>query len=282
MKPMVLIDSDRYVLSGIDTLVFPGGEPHVKVPWFNPDKRWLLFLKLRHWLDVGYAALVIDALIRQQVYFRVFIPYLPGARQDRSEGECGHTLEAVVRLLRLYECDAWTAVFDPHSLAVQKLLPKAQVFMPHQLDTMPIREDVVGVIAPDTGAVARAKTFRNKLYPDVPVITATKRRDPLTGWLSKYEMPSLAKEGHYIVVDDICDGGGTFNLLASAFDRDDVGLQSTLELVVSHGIFSKGVNAISPRYTRITTTNSWCAHAYDRPHDRLTVLNLESLFPLIV
>jgi hypothetical protein len=31
----MIIDSDSYAASGIDTLFFPGGEPHVKLPAVN-------------------------------------------------------------------------------------------------------------------------------------------------------------------------------------------------------------------------------------------------------
>jgi hypothetical protein len=75
-------------------------------------------------------------------------------------------------------------------------------------------------------------------------------------------------------VDDICDGGGTFNLLAEAWKRKlRIDQHSKLELFVSHGIFSKGLDAIDPVIEHITTTDSWCkGNSYIR--DRLTVLPL--------
>jgi ribose-phosphate pyrophosphokinase len=91
-------------------------------------------------------------------------------------------------------------------------------------------------------------------------------------------MPPLPARGRYIIVDDICDGGGTFNLLAHEFKADPQAGASKLELFVSHGIFSKGLSGIDPVIERVTTTDSWCRLASDA---RLTVLPLKPLFPLI-
>ena len=88
---MQIIDSDRYAEAGIETMFFPGGEPHVKVPWGT--ERVLLYLKLRTWNDVGFAALVIDAFERQGRLERVFIPYFPAARQDKTDGRAALSLQ---------------------------------------------------------------------------------------------------------------------------------------------------------------------------------------------
>ena len=40
-----------------------------------------------------------------------------------------------------------------------------------------------------------------------------------------------------VIVDDLCDGGGTFNGLAKKLKEKNVG---KLYLIVSHGIFSNG------------------------------------------
>jgi ribose-phosphate pyrophosphokinase len=135
---------------------------------------------------------------------------------------------------------------------------------------------VVGIIAPDEGARARAVHFRDRFYPEATVELATKHRDPQTGALSNYQLSALQRAGRYVIVDDICDGGGTFNLLADAFTRRAAELEGacTLDLFVSHGIFSKGLGAIAPAIGSITTTDSWCRLPDDA---RLRVLPLKPL-----
>lgn len=249
---MKIIDSDNYAAAGIETLFFPGGEPHAKVPLY--DEPLVFHAKLRTWNDVGIAACVISALQHQPVRSHIFIPYFPGARQDRTDGTAPYTVQMVHNLLRT---DRPLTVFDPHSEATCHEGGIIDIMMPADID-LPIKDDVVGIIAPDAGAAHRAEQFKIAYYPDADLVTCTKTRDPQTGQLSNYKLPPLGRPGRYIVVDDICDGGGTFILLAKAFIASGAWRESQLELFVSHGIFSKGVDVLAPYYTCITTTDSWC------------------------
>jgi ribose-phosphate pyrophosphokinase len=271
-----IIDSDDYAASGIETMVFPGGEPHVKLPEFSGDV--LLFLKLRSWNDVGFAALVADSISRSGARaVHSFVPYFPAARQDRApDGRAPFTLR-YTSLLLSPDKQRGIIVFDPHSTVLFSTAQIDQAFMPSDLD-VPRGADVVGIIAPDKGAAERARKFRDAFYPGRELIQCAKRRDPSSGSLSGYSMPSLPARGRYIIVDDICDAGGTFNLLAQEFKADPLANGSKLELFVSHGIFSKGLTAIDPVIEHITTTDSWCRLTSS---DRLTVLPLSPLFPLI-
>ena len=99
---ITVIDSDDYRASGIETLVFPGGEPHVKLPDFSG--RILLFLKLRSWSDTGFAALIADAISRSDAEsVHTFVPYFPAARQDRApDGRAPLTLRYTALLLGLF------------------------------------------------------------------------------------------------------------------------------------------------------------------------------------
>lgn len=273
---MIVIDSDNYKEHGIETLFFPGGEPHAKIP-ASLRGDVLLFLKLRTWNDVGIGACVANALDRKGEIglLQVFLPYFPGARQDRSDGRAPMTVELVAHLFD--SARGSLHVFDPHSDQV-KFWSSAKSWMPADMD-MPDFQDIVGIIAPDEGAVDRAMAFRNRYCADAKVILCTKHRDETTGYLSHYEMPELEKVGRYLIVDDICDGGGTFNLLSTAFSLDPIGARSELTMFVSHGLFSKGLDAISPRIAHIVTTDSWC----QLPNStRLNVLPLRDLFPKIM
>lgn len=291
MNPIIIIDSDDYAAAGIKTFFFPGGEPHCRLPEsLSPkDQRILLFLKLRTWNDVGLAAVVIDALerrIEQQGdgFFSVFAPYWPGARQDRSDGLTPFTLDFMCRVIgrgTMFDM----SVFDPHSDAIHTRA-NVGVYDFTDLDVA-IKDDVVGIIAPDLGARRRAKQFHSRFYPQADFITCDKKRDFTTGAFLGYNMPELRRDGRYIIVDDICDGGGTFNLLAESFKRDPISHKCRLELFVSHGIFSKGLDAIDPIIECITTTNSWCNYSQHQlcspeMHHRLHVLKLEQLFPRIL
>jgi ribose-phosphate pyrophosphokinase len=263
---MLLIDSDNYSAAGIKTMFFPGGEPHVKVPL--EDESVVLLLKLRNWNDVGFGALVVDAFQRQGRLKHVFIPYFPAARQDKTDGRAALSLHVMGRLFG----STPVSVFDPHSTRIHEHVKVERAYMPADL-SIAVKEDVVGIIAPDAGAEARAAHFHKRFHPQADLILASKKRDQQTGALSNYQLPQLKRAGRYIIVDDICDGGGTFNLLAEEFAKRAAELAgpSVLELFVSHGIFSKGLAALSPTISAITTTDSWCRLAAS---ERLTVVSL--------
>lgn len=276
-----VIDSDDYAASGIQTMIFPGGEPHVKIDMskINTEEqgRILLFFKLRSWLDVGFALLILDALDRERRDFTMFMPYFPGARQDKTSPGTAGTLDVI---LNLFNCYGTIHVFDPHSDHLGKR-GGVHAWMPADLPLLTAESDVVGVIAPDAGAMARASAFRDVFYPNMQLYTCTKSRDPATGALSNYIMPKLNRAGRYVIVDDICDGGGTFNLLADEFGKQN-NSDKKLSLFVSHGIFSKGLENIDDTIDRITTTDSWCMptkHPYSR---RIAIMGLNTLFPKIM
>jgi len=104
------------------------------------------------------------------------------------------------------------------------------------------------VIAPDAGSVWRAENFAN--LNRLPLLKCEKTRDTTTGKITGYFVPRHEKYNHYVVVDDICDGGGTFNLLASGLPP------ARKTLIVAHGIFSKGYTELLSNYDKIVTLNS--------------------------
>lgn len=287
-KQLTIIDSDNYAASGVECLVFPGGEPHVKIPEIKGDV--LLHLKLRKWKDVGFAAMVSSAVEQQQTRhalddntgvmdepqetYYCFIPYFPGARQDRSDGRAPLTVDVMKNIL-FNHWPAHTAVFDAHSSETLRGLGHGvKNFLPADISYWPIKRDVVGIIAPDEGALVRVKNYRDRLYPNTTLLTGMKKRNPQTGALSGYKLDLFDTpfaQGRYIVVDDICDGGGTFNLLANEIRSHERFNGCTFELHVSHGIFSKGLQNIDPIYEQIVTTDSWCRR---KTNSRLTVVPL--------
>lgn len=276
---MIVIDSDNYAAAGITTMSFPGGEPHCKLAK-KIDGSVLLVLKLRTETDILRGACVKDMLYRNGAIDKlyVFMPYFPGARQDRTSlGRAPFTLDVMCDLFQP-SMSARFDVFDIHSEAGIFSVRPDHNWMPTDL-AIPIRPGIVGIIAPDKGAASRADSFRNHFYPDAHVVQCEKHRDPDTGDLSGYTMPPLPEAGNYIIVDDICDGGWTFNLLAAQFFADP--LAGALELFVSHGIFSKGLAAIDSGIQHITTTDSWLYPGRYAGYPRLNVIKLDQLYSKI-
>lgn len=283
---MKVIDSDNYSASGIETLFFPGGEPHARVPKDFGDA--LLFLKARTWNDLGIGCAVLDALQAQFVAQKpkgrvwVFAAYFPGARQDRTDGQTGETNALVYSMLDQVADEIFT--FDIHSDRTHASnltnFTLVDLVKAHRAKTGvpgPEPQKNYWVIAPDKGAHDRASQIAE--YMGVPLLQCEKTRDFATGKLTGLTLPPLPGAGQYMIVDDICDGGWTFNLIAEAFQRDPLSEKSWLALWVSHGIFSKGLDAINPKIDEIGTTDSWCQDLADK---RLDVISLQPLIDKIV
>jgi ribose-phosphate pyrophosphokinase len=87
----------------------------------------------------------------------------------------------------------------------------------------------------------------------LPLYRAEKHRDSDTGKLSGFTCEPLPETGRFLIVDDICDGGGTFMGLAEAtgVPKDRLGLY------VSHGVFSGSAHLLHNHFGEIVTTDSY-------------------------
>ena len=100
----------------------------------------------------------------------------------------------------------------------------------------------------------------------MPVIQAWKRRDTATGKLTGFDFDQFAMSRiaedviapRFLVVDDLCDGGGTFIGLATEINYT-MEERINLDLYVTHGLFSKGTTDLLKLYEIIYTTDSTLA-----------------------
>jgi ribose-phosphate pyrophosphokinase len=183
----------------------------------------------------------------------LILPYLPGARQDRVNptGDVMATSHVVGKFINMFGFDV-VLVADPHS-AASTVQIDAVVEYPLENIYSHLWEGYGGVIAPDKGAKFRAAEAGRVL--NLPVTTASKVRDVSTGKLSGFDV-SVEAGKHYIVVDDICDGGGTFIGLGEKIR----GQGAYADLFVTHGIFSKGTTELKKIYKNVYTTNTRDIH----------------------
>jgi ribose-phosphate pyrophosphokinase len=92
------------------------------------------------------------------------------------------------------------------------------------------------VCYPDKGATVKY----TKLYT-FPHIFGSKVRDQATGWIMGYELPYRCDGQRVLIVDDICDGGKTFEILTADLFKNGA---EEVNLFVTHGIFSKGLRPL--------------------------------------
>jgi ribose-phosphate pyrophosphokinase len=270
-------DTNLTIDSPLEPFWFPGGEPHIK----NVDKQvgdfdyQIADLRGADPRDMFMLAMWSQVVMERGEKMVLFLPYLPAARADRGVPD----LSGYTQFIADQVLPDQIIYIDPHSPEWRRSLfefaefnGKATEFpferiIRHKIqdktsDSRP--QPYAGVIAPDKGAHDRAS--RAARVMGVPVYTAGKTRDFETGKLTGFHMEDeLPAEGKFLIVDDICDGGGTFIGLAQA-----IGLPyDRLDLWVTHGIFSKMSalqTMLDETFGVVHTTNSYPSPAMDSPN----------------
>jgi ribose-phosphate pyrophosphokinase len=237
---------------------FSGGEPHVKInPGFNLSEKITITHRLNSFNDVGVLCLAIDALKRMGAKnIALFIPYFPAARQDRVM-VAGESLSVKVYadIINALKVDKIT-IFDPHSDVTPAILENCEVLSNHAFiqKIISIIGKDIKLISPDGGALKKIYKV-SKHLGGLEVIECSKSRDVKTGQLSGFKVYNEdLRRANCLIVDDICDGGGTFTGLAQELKKKNAG---DLYLAISHGIFSKGFEELSQYFKIIFTTDSF-------------------------
>jgi len=257
---------------------FAGGEAHVVLPAeLLAVAEQLRSVRIRAWLrnalQVMQLIMLTDAVRRAapNVPVHLDMPYVPYARQDRVCNP-GEALSAKVF------CDlinaqgfASVTVIDPHSTVVTALIERvsvidASVFVRQVLDADVFAHGVT-LLAPDAGARDRVESLAARLG-GLDTAFAEKRRDPRDGRIVEMRFPAKLSAQPILVVDDICDGGRTFIELARAAREVT---DQPLYLYVTHGIFSRGLDALRGDYAGVFTAYDWTGSS----DPMLTVINQE-------
>lgn len=259
--------------SPLEAFRFPAGEVHIK----GGDTETRYEYQIADLRGMSHDDLFTLLMWEDVVHKRgekavIFLPYLPGARADRGTPFGAELYSSFIATLDVDQI----ITIDPHSpIWVEQFEESVEAwedahgpYRPTALTEFPferiIKREIqdgssdskpqpyVGVIAPDKGALRRAT--RAARVMGVPVYRAGKTRDFETGQLTGFHMEDeLPEEGKLLIVDDICDGGGTFIGLVEA-----IGLpRERVDLWVTHGIFSKGLRYLAYRFDAIHTTDSF-------------------------
>ena len=238
------------------SFTFSGGEPHIKI---NPDFDYIQKVTITHRLnsfnDLGLLCITVDALRRMDVkIIDLFIPYFPAARQDRvmikGESLSVKVYADIINGLQLNK----VFVFDAHSEVTPALVNNCEVIPNHTFiqQVLKVIGENVKLISPDGGALKKIYKV-SEFLGGVDVVECSKSRDVKTGRLSGFKVYEDDLNGiDCLIVDDICDGGGTFVGLAEELKKKNAG---KLYLAVSHGIFNKGFEVLNC-FDKIFTTNS--------------------------
>lgn len=254
------------------SFIFSGGEPHVKI---ESDLKGVneisITTRINSFNDFGMLLCTVDALKRMKIEkINVFIPYFPGARQDRVmvPGE-SLTVKVYADILNSLNLNS-IKIFDPHSEVTPALLNNCEVINNHQFikNVIDQIDREIILISPDGGALKKVYKVSESLG-GVRVVECSKRRNIKNGELEGFKVYEEDLRGKdCLIVDDICDGGGTFTGLAKELKKKNAG---DLYLAVSHGVFSKGTKELNKYYTKTFATDSF------RTMDEVEKIKLEEI-----
>lgn len=258
-----------------DSFIFNGGEPHIKIKSkYNESVDVSVSIRINSMNDLGLLMVAQDALYQigwiDKSY--LFIPFFPGARQDRRMvyGE-PLTVKIYADIINDMDFDEVT-IFDPHSDVTGAVLNNVEIISNHKFvkkainNIFPTNETNIlswgeefHLISPDAGANKKITSLGIYLGAE-SIVKCDKTRDVSNGKITGFEVyANDLKKMPCVIVDDICDGGGTFLGLAKELKAKNAG---KLHLVISHGLFSKGLHRLENVFDSVWTTDTVSRQLY--------------------
>lgn len=231
-------------------MIFPDGQPHLKidiqsVASIDRKDRLTIVSRINNTndlLQILFAKSTLDYL--EFEHMELHVSYLLAARMDRVmlEGE-PFSLKVVAGILNNAAFKK-IKIFDPHSEVSTALINRSYTITNHQfvqdaLDDYFKRNErkAFCLVSPDAGALKKIHKLAQFLGID-NVVECMKERDLKTGALTHFDTTVEDLTGlTCFIIDDICDGGGTFAGTAKMLKEKGA---VKVVLIVSHGIFSKG------------------------------------------
>ena len=253
MKTLNLINGAQSNI-GYHITTFPDGEQHIVLHDIDRKEMIKVICRIANAEDLFILAQVGDILNRQGVEFSILITYLMGARMDRViDYNQSFSLKVVTDTINSMN-PVEVELVEPHSLRAVKLLKNCRYSL---INILSIKSDVICL--PDAGAFERYRPQLEQLPKEHwPVILlCEKERDPETGKLTGFKVlnPDVYKEGTITVIDDLCDGGGTFAGIAQEIRK--FAPEAKLNIYVTHMVNPKGIKTLSENYDEVNFTDSY-------------------------
>jgi len=242
-------------------MLFPDGQPHIKLDMqkageLDKTAPFRIFTRLNNPNDLLMALLVKNTLDYLEFeHVELHVSYLLAARMDRVmlDGE-PFSLKVVAAVLNQGNFKK-IKIFDPHSEVSTALIDRSYAVTNHAFVADALSDyacthsgEAPCLVSPDGGALKKIHKLAQFLGIE-NVVECMKERDLKTGALTNFKAMTDDLRGQTcFIVDDICDGGGTFAGTARVLREKGA---ARVNLIVSHGIFSRGpvIKSIDTIYT---------------------------------
>lgn len=242
---------------------YPDGQIQLVLEDLDDNKFHLVILtRICNSDDLFILMQLSDIVNRRGLSCTLYVTYLLAARTDRLfSWNTSFTLKIVMDVLRSFNSEIM--ILDPHSDVANRLSGNKVYeinFVNMLINYTDIFDDSdnIVIVAPDEGAkdrlehIVTSSIFRN------PIIYCSKTRDEngkVTEVKVKSESPiQVNKKTRLIVIDDLCDGGGTFMAIAPELKRYEV---KEIDLLITHSIQLDGLKKVASVYDKVITSNSY-------------------------
>lgn len=234
---------------GCKVIEFPDGELHLVLDELNRKEEVCINCRICNGNDLFLLMQLSDILNRQCVVVsEMYIYYIMGMRCDRLfDINRPFTLRIVTEVINSFHADN-VFVYEGHS---DRLRREIKCFI-HKSKTYGMaygfHKSGFVLVAPDAGATKR--------YPFDMGVVCSKKRDEATGELLGFEANPVQDVAgkDLLVIDDLCDGGGTFVGLAPKLRELN---PKSLSLCVTHAVQKKGIEKVAAVYDNVYITDTY-------------------------
>lgn len=262
MQTLNLVHVDKSDIKyHIDT--FPDGEKSLVIDSNIDHKTDLISLvtRLSSMDEIFIMLQAADILNRHGIVFDLYISYLMSMRMDRvMDFNRPFSLRVVANMIK--NCGARNKyVLEPHSdRTLEELGAKKWVtqFDLIRDNSVKVRIDGLkgsGLIFPDAGAKKRYSSTSGS------IVCFAKKRDLSTGKIielvpeTKNDFNALTFSHDFLLIDDLCDGGGTFVGIANKVR--EINNYARLSILVTHLVNDRGLDNLSNNFDEVFITNSY-------------------------
>ncbi|MEM3127189.1 MAG: ribose-phosphate diphosphokinase [Candidatus Woesearchaeota archaeon] len=262
--------SAQHLLRGAKAEVkkFADGEIYVKIKENVRGKEVYLLASLNSAENFFEFLLFLDALKRNGAKVVPIILYLNYARQDRAQK--GEAFSAKVIADIINNSFKRKIIIDIHSRRALKLLRNVKNVVPLEIflpKLKKIKNSIV--VAPDNGAIERAKAFAKKLRTKIAVIE--KRRT--NGRIKILGIKGKVAEKNVIIVDDMIATGETAVLGAKLLKQKGA---NDIYAVATHPVLCRNAQKLLAQslFKKVFVSNSI---KVSKKTDKIEVISLYSL-----
>ena len=234
------IDGETLIPILYENWTFPAGESGVKFEEKVEYNELAILWNYENDSEIMLLAQLVNALREQNPDIRIdlVVPYLPYSRQDRvchaGESFSLKVFAGIINGLQFYSVNT----LDVHNQdAYFKLFNNSIDIGQHVCASMLPKYDYF--IAPDAGAAKKIYMHRQVCQEENPTKVIILDKTRVAGKVVYNALPKeIIPNGSTVcVVDDLCDGGATFEAIADHLAQENVYCKC-LDLYVTHGLFT--------------------------------------------